>query len=147
MKFPKREEGQGLVEYALVLVLVAVVVILILQLLGSAVTVVYVRVIAGLNGQILEGSGREYLVSGASINSVDIGGGTCQVTLSNVTVVAFDSGATVSNTAISVPVVAGGSSSNLSGTTDSNGVASGLGAVLFAGCSGTVTIGNFSQGY
>ena len=37
MLFVPREEGQGLVEYALILVLVAVVVIAILTLLGPAI--------------------------------------------------------------------------------------------------------------
>ena len=37
MLFKPREEGQGLVEYALILVLVAVVVIAILTLLGPAI--------------------------------------------------------------------------------------------------------------
>jgi pilus assembly protein Flp/PilA len=37
MLYLPREEGQGLVEYALILVLVAVVVIVILALLGPAV--------------------------------------------------------------------------------------------------------------
>ncbi len=41
--FP-REEGQGLVEYALILVLIAVVVIAILLLLGPAVSQVYCKV-------------------------------------------------------------------------------------------------------
>ena len=37
MLYSPREEGQGLVEYALILVLVAVVVIVILALLGPAI--------------------------------------------------------------------------------------------------------------
>ncbi|MBC8097800.1 MAG: Flp family type IVb pilin [Armatimonadetes bacterium] len=37
MMYNPREEGQGLVEYALILVLVAVVVIVILSLLGPAI--------------------------------------------------------------------------------------------------------------
>ena len=37
MLYMPREEGQGLVEYALILVLVAVVVIIILVLLGPAI--------------------------------------------------------------------------------------------------------------
>ncbi len=45
--FP-REEGQGLVEYALILVLIAVVVIAILLLLGPAVSQVYCRVASAL---------------------------------------------------------------------------------------------------
>jgi len=37
MLFLPREEGQGLVEYALILVLVAIVVIVVLALLGPAI--------------------------------------------------------------------------------------------------------------
>jgi pilus assembly protein Flp/PilA len=45
---PNREEGQGLVEYALILVLVAVVVIAILLVLGPAVQNVYCEVAEAL---------------------------------------------------------------------------------------------------
>ncbi|WP_119068504.1 pilus assembly protein [Aggregatilinea lenta] len=45
--FP-REEGQGLVEYALILVLVAVVVIVILVLLGPVIGNVFSEIISGL---------------------------------------------------------------------------------------------------
>lgn len=50
MLFLKRDEGQGLVEYALVLVLVAVVVIAILTLLGPQIGNVFSRITNGLNG-------------------------------------------------------------------------------------------------
>ena len=43
-----REEGQGLVEYALILVLVAIVVIAILTLLGPQIGNVFSRVTSGL---------------------------------------------------------------------------------------------------
>ena len=43
-----REEGQGLVEYALILVLVAVVVIAILTLLGPQVANVFSKITNGL---------------------------------------------------------------------------------------------------
>lgn len=43
-KFFSREEGQGLVEYALILVLVAVVVIAVLMLLGPQINQVFCRV-------------------------------------------------------------------------------------------------------
>lgn len=43
-----REEGQGLVEYALILVLVAVVVIVILALLGPAIGNIFSNIIAGM---------------------------------------------------------------------------------------------------
>ncbi len=45
-----REEGQGLVEYALILVLVAVVVIAILALLGPQIANVFSQVTSGLGG-------------------------------------------------------------------------------------------------
>ncbi len=45
MMYMPREEGQGLVEYALILVLVAVVVIVILALLGPAIGNIFSNVI------------------------------------------------------------------------------------------------------
>lgn len=48
MLFLNREDGQGLVEYALVLVLVAVVVIAILTLLGPQIGNVFSRIVNGL---------------------------------------------------------------------------------------------------
>ena len=49
MLFLHREEGQGLVEYALVLVLVAIVVIAILTLLGPQIGNVFSQITSGLN--------------------------------------------------------------------------------------------------
>jgi len=43
-----REEGQGLVEYALILVLVAIVVIAILLLLGPQIANVFSRITSGI---------------------------------------------------------------------------------------------------
>jgi pilus assembly protein Flp/PilA len=48
MLFLQREDGQGLVEYALVLVLVAIVVIAILTLLGPQIGNVFSRIVDGL---------------------------------------------------------------------------------------------------
>ena len=48
MLFLPREEGQGLVEYALILVLVAIVVIAILLLLGPVVGNVFSNVVNNL---------------------------------------------------------------------------------------------------
>ena len=50
MLFLNRENGQGLVEYALVLVLVAIVVIAILTLLGPQIGDVFSQVVNGLGG-------------------------------------------------------------------------------------------------
>lgn len=46
--FFAKEEGQGLVEYALILVLIAVVVIAVLTLLGGSVRSVFERINEGL---------------------------------------------------------------------------------------------------
>ena len=48
MMFLPREEGQGLVEYALILVLVAIVVIAILLVLGPAVGNVFSNIVANV---------------------------------------------------------------------------------------------------
>lgn len=48
MIYQPREEGQGLVEYALILVLVAVVVIVILALLGPAIGNIFSNIIRAL---------------------------------------------------------------------------------------------------
>lgn len=45
MLYMPREEGQGLVEYALILVLVAVVVIVILALLGPAIGNIFANIV------------------------------------------------------------------------------------------------------
>jgi pilus assembly protein Flp/PilA len=48
MMYMPREEGQGLVEYALILVLVAVVVIVILALLGPAIGNIFSNIVNSL---------------------------------------------------------------------------------------------------
>jgi pilus assembly protein Flp/PilA len=48
MLYLPREDGQGLVEYALILVLVAVVVIVILALLGPAVGNVFSNIVQNI---------------------------------------------------------------------------------------------------
>ncbi len=48
MLYLPREEGQGLVEYALILVLVAVVVIIILALLGPAIGNIFSEIVSAL---------------------------------------------------------------------------------------------------
>ena len=48
MLFLPREEGQGLVEYALILVLVAIVVIAVLLLLGPIIGNVFSSIVSGM---------------------------------------------------------------------------------------------------
>lgn len=50
MLFVPREEGQGLVEYALILVLVAIVVIVILSVLGPTIGDVFSTIVTELGG-------------------------------------------------------------------------------------------------
>ena len=50
MLYLPREEGQGLVEYALILVLVAVVVIAVLTVLGPAIGDIFTDIIVQLGG-------------------------------------------------------------------------------------------------
>ncbi len=49
MLFLPREEGQGLVEYALILVLVAIVVIAILMVLGPTIGNVFSQIVSALS--------------------------------------------------------------------------------------------------
>lgn len=93
MFIPKQEEGQGLVEYALVLVLIALAVIVILTVLGSSVFVAYARVTGGLSGQSITNSGREYIIveMDATVTSPD-GGATCILTVNNAKFVALEDG-------------------------------------------------------
>mgnify|MGYP006312054425 CR=1 FL=1 len=50
MLYLPKEEGQGLVEYALILVLIAIVVIAILTTLGGQVQSVFSQIVSGLGG-------------------------------------------------------------------------------------------------
>ena len=145
MNFPKREQGQGLVEYALLLVLIAVVVIAILAIVGSSVVVVYARVIGGFNGQTISGSGVEYIVTGYDM-SVTQGLGTCSVSISDISAVFFNDGDPIDNGSVTVRVqVQGGSSRDLAGTTDGNGYVSGLSTSgLTASCPGSISIGSLT---
>lgn len=52
MMYQPREEGQGLVEYALILVLVAVVVIVALSLLGPTISDIFTRIDGELNAPL-----------------------------------------------------------------------------------------------
>ena len=49
MLFLPREEGQGLVEYGLIIVLVALAVIVVLGLLGTQLASVFSSIVAGLS--------------------------------------------------------------------------------------------------
>jgi pilus assembly protein Flp/PilA len=137
---PKREEGQGLVEYALAIVLLAIVVMVVLTLLGPQVSGAYAKVIAGLNGQVITGRGVEYVITGFSV-SVSGSPPVCNVSITGVSAIALKHGVPYSQANVSVTAGAGGGSSTLSGLTDNTGAVS-LGNATFSavGCSGTASV-------
>lgn len=71
----KREEGQGLVEYALILVLVAVVVIVILTILGPTIQNVFVNVINNMPLVNIGGGGGSEPQNGELCDKAQPGGG------------------------------------------------------------------------
>ena len=139
--FYRRQEGQGLVEYALILVLVAVVVIAILALLGPSINGAFARVIAALNGQDLTGTGTEYVITGMSASA----SGTapfCTVNVTGMQVTVFEDGQLAgSGVGVSGTVaVSGGTTQPTSGTTGEGGTAP-LSNVSGGGnCSGAATL-------
>lgn len=121
MNIPKREEGQGLVEYALVLVLIALAVLVILTLLGSAVVVTYARVIGGLTGQSVTMSGSEYIIINADVQ-VSGGGMSCSISSSNARVVVLNDGALQEEGSVNVTYTVNEIAHNSTVTIDSSGI-------------------------
>lgn len=149
MKSVRREEGQGLVEYALVLVLLAVVVILILTVLGSSVNLVYARVIAGLNGQPVTGTGVERIVTQFDLDITGGGPPICDVTISNATVIVLQDGKLLPNSPVTLSVFINGVTVGaLSGMTNDNGIAVTTNAVSrTVACPGSARVGWKIQGF
>jgi pilus assembly protein Flp/PilA len=136
MKIPKREEGQGLVEYALILVLVAVIIIAILTILGSSVMVVYARVIGGLNGQVVTGQGTEAIVTSHSAN-INQGTGGCAGTVSNISYIGLQDGAILKSGTVSIRILVDGAVVHtLSGSTNASGTGTLAGPYSVSGGSG-----------
>ena len=134
MHIPKREEGQGLVEYALLLVLVAVIIIAILTILGSQVMVVFAKVTAGLNGQVITGQGVEAVIVGFDSN-ITSGTGGCGGTVSNISVIGLDDGAVLKDGTVSFKVFVDGA--QVGGThsvsTNSSGMGTYAGPISISG--------------
>lgn len=138
-KFPPREKGQGLVEYALILVLVSVAVIAIMIFLGGSVGQVFEEVSTNLSGQTITGTGTEYVIGGFSANAT--GGPVCTIEVSSFTVTMYEDGERAANEAVSVSIQAtGGGAVPGNGTTNANGVATISATSVSGNCSGTVTV-------
>ena len=139
-KFFRNEEGQGLVEYALILVLVAIVVIAILLILGPAVGQVFSRITYALKAGSAAGTQvttiEDFQVSGTP-------GLGCSVTVDVLRVKVTQDSQPVSGVAvtasISTPFTSFGP---LSGTTNTSGIvqwsAFNIGNDM-SGCGGTAT--------
>jgi pilus assembly protein Flp/PilA len=123
MNQSNQEDGQGLVEYALVLVLVAVVIIIILTVLGSSVVRVYASVAGGLQGDVID----DGAVLLTNIAGTPIGGGNCRYQSSDVAFVVTDAdGNLITDSAVSATVRVGGASrGSISGSASGSGIASG----------------------
>lgn len=135
------EEGQGLVEYALILVLVSITVVAILSLLGNSIGTVFWRVDTVLSGQSISGNGTEYIVGGFSASSSG-GPAVCSVQTSSLTVTVLQNGQpAAAGQTVSISLLAtGGGSKTASAATNADGQAS-FGAQMLSGnCSGTVTV-------
>ena len=122
MKFIKKEEGQGLVEYALILVLVAVVVIGALILLGPQIKAAYSQIIVALGGAGLY----DYQFQGSpSIKRNSIGVGQCRLTAQNLAIVVTEAGVPVDGLAVTANIsISGVGAGAYSGSTNSSGVIS-----------------------
>jgi len=122
MKFIKREKGQGLVEYALLLVLIAVVVIGVLMLLGPQINAIFGRVIGALGGA---GAYTYQFQGSPSIKRSSSAGGECRLTAQTFAVLVTDAGTPVPNLPVTANVsIAGIGDESFSGTTNTNGVIS-----------------------
>lgn len=135
MNSSKREEGQGLVEYALILVLVAVVVIAILTLLGPQVVLVFGRVAGGLQGDTLNAAtGDDAVIVNYEAN-ITGSGSSCTGTLTHVNFVAVDGdGRIITDQAVSAIVLVNGvPAGNINGMASSSGLASSSGSAPLGG--------------
>lgn len=125
MNNQENENGQGLVEYALILALVAVVVLAILTVLGPTITVVYARVIGGFSGQSVSLQGNEVIILGLGESWERAGGGTCNLTVSADAMVGLSDGQLITDQSITARAYIDGVALAQSYTADagSNGIA------------------------
>lgn len=120
-RFIQREEGQGLVEYALVLVLIAVVIIFILTVLGSTLTVTYARVMGGLYNQSVPAGGDSAVI----LSLPDVSGGPTFCTYliaSGTTVIPIIDGQIVRTSPVTIVIDINGTTGTASATVDNSGI-------------------------
>ena len=135
MNIPKRENGQGLVEYALLLVLIAIVVLVILAVLGAQVVLAFARVSGGLKGDFLNASAGDNAVIVAYDDSISRSGSSCNGSVSNIIFVVVDSdGSIVTNQGVSATLMVNGvGAGTVSGSAGGTGIATDTGGHTVSG--------------
>lgn len=141
MRKTKNEDGQGLVEYALVLVLVAVVVMVVLSMVGDKVVLAYAQVMGGFNGDTLDDG---VIMLSGDISVVDAGG--CTATIQNVRFIVVDSDRNaLKNQSVSATIVKNTvpTGQTISGTANGSGIATYAGPQTVNGsCPLNITLSN-----
>lgn len=134
MNIPEKEQGQGLVEYALLLALIALIVLAILTLLGTQVVLGFARVAGGLNGDVLDVANGDRAVL-VSYEGGPSGSGACSGNISNLRFVGVNTdGSVITNGVVSATlVVSGQPQGSVSGTAGSNGLATASGSYSVSG--------------
>lgn len=132
MNIPQREEGQGLVEYALLIALIAIIVLAILTLLGAQVVFVFARTAGGLQGDVLD------VAAGDTAVIVSYDGASDCSSISNIRFVEADSnGALITNGSVSATVYDNGvPAGSISATAGDNGLATYSGSIGVSSCTG-----------
>jgi len=142
MKIPQREEGQGLVEYALVLVLIAVVVIAILTILGPQIVLVFARVAGGLKSDVIDvASGDQAVI--VSYDGTETGSGSnCTVNVTSMSYVGVDNnGQIITNDTVNATVLANGiEQGSVSATANGSGIATAGGGSYSGSCPVQITL-------
>lgn len=94
--------------------------------------VVFARVVAGLNGQVITGQGTEAVVTSFEANITD-NGPTCTATVSKISFVGLEDGAVLKNGSVTVYFTMGDQTKSLTGLTGANGTGSASGSLSFNG--------------
>jgi pilus assembly protein Flp/PilA len=150
-KLPPREEGQGLIEYALILVLVAIVVIAILLLLGPVVGNVFSNIVVRLQDGGGGPSGSKVISFNGNATVSKSGAGVACTYTAWVPIKVTQGGVGVAGENVQASVALNGGALgviNPSGTTGGSGTATLSTSVSSKPCNGTqatVSIGTDSQ--